>query len=113
MYGERPTDVAGGSFNNTKRQAFTSRDIRFTTRGDLLYATVLGRPEGLVTIQSLATTIKLYVGDIGDVRCVGANDPVSWSRDETGLHVTVPSDLPGEHAVVLKISRKQTGERRV
>lgn len=41
IYGEGPTKVAGGSFKDTARQAFTRQDIRFTTKGNVLYAIAL------------------------------------------------------------------------
>ncbi|MBA3440266.1 MAG: alpha-L-fucosidase [Pyrinomonadaceae bacterium] len=41
MYGEGPTAIVEGAFNDTKRQPFTGRDIRFTTKGDDLYAVAL------------------------------------------------------------------------
>ena len=45
VFGEGPTEVTTGAFTDTKRQMFGERDIRFTTRGDILYATVLAIPE--------------------------------------------------------------------
>ncbi len=33
VYGEGPTEVVGGSFNDTKREAFSAQDIRFTVGG--------------------------------------------------------------------------------
>ena len=45
VYGEGPTEVVGGSFNDTKRQAFTGQDIRFTTKPGALYAIALAPPE--------------------------------------------------------------------
>jgi alpha-L-fucosidase len=104
VFGEGPTEVVGGSFNDTKRQSFTSRDIRFTTRGDVLYAIVLSVPEDAVTVRSLSSNLKLYPGEIGDVQLVGAREPVRWLRDESGLRVEMPSQKPCEHAVALRIT---------
>jgi alpha-L-fucosidase len=61
IFGEGPTPVVEGSFNDTKREKFTSQDIRFTTRGDTLYAVVLAWPDtGRITIKSLADDSALY-----------------------------------------------------
>jgi alpha-L-fucosidase len=106
VYGEGPTQVESGMFTDTKRAAFTSRDVRFTTKGDTLYATVLAWPEGEATILSLGTNLRLYNGEIGDVQLLGASEPVQWSRDEGGLKVKFPSQKPCDYAYVLKISRK-------
>ncbi len=34
VFGEGPTAVVEGPFTDTKRQAFTPQDVRFTTKGD-------------------------------------------------------------------------------
>ncbi|MBM3190398.1 MAG: hypothetical protein FJZ90_16980, partial [Chloroflexi bacterium] len=60
VYGEGPTEVVGGQFADTKRPAFTAQDVRFT-KGDVLYASVLGWPErGEATIQSLGAQLTLH-----------------------------------------------------
>ena len=45
VFGEGPTQVASGSLTDAKKPDFTSQDIRFTTRGETLYATFLAWPE--------------------------------------------------------------------
>src|SRR2546426_10118854 len=68
-YGEGPTKVAGGSFNDTKRKPFTGEDLRFTTKGDTLYAIALAWPEkGKLTVRSLATSANYTKGKIKEVR---------------------------------------------
>src|SRR5207237_10356316 len=42
--GEGPTKVIGGSFKDTTGTPFTSEDIRFTAKGDALYAIALAWP---------------------------------------------------------------------
>ena len=94
-----------GPFGDTKRKAFTPADIRFTTRGQTLYAIVLAWPEdGRVTIRSLASGESPLAGEIGSVALVGAETPPEWSRDEKGLHVELPAERPSEHALALRIT---------
>ena len=105
VFGEGPTEVIGGSFADTKRQPFTSQDVRFTTRGDTLYATVLAWPEGgTATITSLASGSSLFQRGIERVELLGASEPVQWTRDRGGLTVNLPPTPPSEHAVVLRIT---------
>jgi alpha-L-fucosidase len=41
VFGEGAPDVMGsGNFNEGRSRALTAKDIRFTTKGDLLYATL-------------------------------------------------------------------------
>ena len=108
VYGEGPTQVGEGSFSDTRRQAFTSRDMRFTTRGEVLYATLLGWPEnGEATIQSLATGLTLYNRGIAKVELLGWRAPLKWSRTVRGLKVKLPPEPPGKHAWVLRIEPEQ------
>jgi alpha-L-fucosidase len=112
VYGEGPTRVLEGSFTDTNRNAFSGDDIRFTTRGDTLYAIVLAWPKtGEVKIRSLARNLRLYSGKIGSVELLGTKEPLKWSHSTTQLKVRLPSDRPCEHAYVLKIipSASQSG----
>jgi len=105
VYGEGPTEVFEGGFTDTLRAAFTPRDVRFTTRGKILYAIVLGWPEnGEATVQWLRTDSPLYPQAIRSVELLGAGHPVEWSRDATGLKVRLPAHKPHPAAFVLKIS---------
>ena len=105
VFGEGPTQRASGSFTDAKKPDFTSQDIRFTTRGETLYATFLAWPEnGRVVITSLAEKTGLYPASIVKVELLGADEPLSWVRDAAGLRVELPVDKPCEHAGVLKIT---------
>jgi alpha-L-fucosidase len=104
VYGKGPTKVIGGTFSDTKRQAFTHEDIRFTTKGDVLYAIVLGWPErGEVTIRSLGSNLRLYNSDIDAVHMLGVAHPLTWSRGPHGLRIRLTAEKPCAHAYVLKI----------
>jgi alpha-L-fucosidase len=106
VFGEGPTAVVEGPFADTKRAPFTPEDVRFTTRGDTLYAIVLAWPEGRrVTIRSLARGAPHLPGEVRAVALVGTDAPVEWTRDETGLHVELPASRPSEHAFALRLSR--------
>jgi alpha-L-fucosidase len=108
VFGEGPTQVIGGSFNDTKRAAFTSQDIRFTTRGDTLYALALAWPEhGSVTIKSLATDSGLFQRPIEKVELLGSNELVHWRRESSGLTVDLPAARPCQYAFALRISSEK------
>ena len=54
LYGEGPTRNGGGAgFSEGKDKPFTAEDIRYTTRGDTLYAITLGWPEAEFTLQAV------------------------------------------------------------
>ena len=108
VYGEGPTRVQSGGFTDTKRGAYTPQDIRFTARGDTLYATVLAWPEdGRVVIRSLGNESGLYGREVEKVELVGVRDALEWSRGPAGLEVRLPEKPPCEHAYVLRIRGKR------
>jgi len=103
IFGEGPTEISEGSFTDTQRVAFTGEDIRFTTKGDTLYAIALALPGEQLTIKSLGTFSSLWNGKVDSVSLLGYNRQLEWSRDASGLTVKMPNVKPCEHACVLKI----------
>ncbi|HUT19167.1 MAG TPA: alpha-L-fucosidase [Anaerolineae bacterium] len=102
VYGEGPTAVPQ-SFSERDQAAYTAEDIRFTVKGNALYATCLGWPGSERTIRSLASGGRL-TEDITNVTMLGVETPLSWSRDERGLTVRMPAERPCKHANVLKVT---------
>lgn len=98
IFGEGPTAVVEGPFADTKRQAFTAQDIRFTSKGDTLFATALSWPDsGVLTIATLARGSQHYPGEVGAVDVLGRGSAKRVWRDERGLHVDLgpaPSARP-------------------
>ena len=82
VFGEGPTQVKGGHFNEDAASRYTAADIRFTTKAGVLYAIVLGRPgDGApVTIKSLA----LPAGKVSDVSLLGCPTNSRGSRPPRG-----------------------------
>jgi alpha-L-fucosidase len=106
--GEGPAqESAGTSYQDAKGLPGTSRDVRFTTKGNALYAILLGWPEKEAVITSLPSTEKLWFGEVAEVRVLGVDGSLGFSRDAKGLTVEMPETKPCEHAFVLKISGKK------
>jgi alpha-L-fucosidase len=103
-FGEGPTEVVGGSFNDTKRKEFTGQDIRFTTKGDTLYAIALEWPGDQVTIKSLGTGSSLASGEVKGVSLLGHKGRLTFTRGADGLTVKLPAQRPGNHAYAFKIT---------
>jgi len=105
VFGEGPTRVSAGSFNDTKRQPFTAEDLRFTTKGDTLYVIALAWPEkGRFTVKSLAAGTKHTTGRIKQVRLLGSNAQLKWTQEANGLTIELPADKPGDYAYAFEIS---------
>jgi len=92
--------VGGGGL---PRKGYTPQDIRFTTHGDMLYATVMHWPSGEVVINSLASG-KAVQGKIRKVELLGHPGALEFTQDAVGLHVKFPAEKPCDYAYVLKIN---------
>ncbi len=105
VFGEGPTKVVEGSFNDTKRQPFSSADFRFTSKAGALYAIALAWPEsGKLLIKSLASGAPYRVARIRDVQLLGSASRLNWDLVAQGLAIELPTHKPCDHAYVLKIS---------
>lgn len=106
VYGEGPPDVkSSADFNEKSNRAYTAEDIRFTTKGNTLYATVLAWPDdGKVTIKTLAKGSKDYPREIAGVQLIGIDGDLSFTRGDDGLTVTMPPQKPHDYAYCLKIT---------
>jgi len=107
VFGEGPTLVAKGAMADTKRGQFTAEDFRFTQGKDgSLYAIALGWPEnGRLVIRSLAEDGAAGSrGKVTNVRLLGSQSGVEWTRTGQGLEVKLPIRKPGDHAFVLQVS---------
>ena len=104
--GEGSVNVTEGQFADNEGAPYTHEDIRFTRKGDIIYAVCLNmQGENKITVKSLAEADASHKpnfhGIIKDVEVLGY-DNCKWSRDEEGLHITtdlIETDKP----VVFKI----------
>ena len=84
VFGEGPTAVVEGPFNDTKRGSFTSEDIRFTWKDGTLYAIALKWPEsGRLLIKSLADGNMA----VNQVHVLGHTERPGWQLNQNGLEV--------------------------
>ncbi|RFS26749.1 alpha-L-fucosidase [Chitinophaga silvatica] len=106
VFGEGPatesvTALSAHGFNEGKGKPYVAEDIRFTTKGKTLYATLLGWPEkNTITVQSLATNNQ--VGKVSRVSLLG-NHHLQFQQTSEGLKVQLPEAAPCKEAFVLKI----------
>ena len=104
IYGEGPTkghvEKAYGPLPK-----YVPGDIRFTTKGDTLYAIALAWPEDAqLTIKSLASNSPHYPGEIAKIGILGSERNLQWTRNEQGVTVKLPPKPPCDYAYVFKIN---------
>jgi alpha-L-fucosidase len=108
VYGEGPSTVtqARGQFGGARDvRPYTSEDVRFTSKGDTVYAFLMAWPEGgKATIKTLAQGSENFPRDIGRVELLGLQGPLTFTRGASGLVVNLPEQKPGDYAYALKIT---------
>jgi len=104
VFGEGPTQVASGSFTDTRRGAFTSADFRFTAGKGALYAIAMDWPlSGRWVIRTLAQGSKNAPLTLSSVELLGTGS-LKWTRTVEGLVVETPTTRPADPVFALKIS---------
>ena len=104
VFGEGPTEVVAGGFSDTKRKPFTAKDIRFTTKGEALYAITLGEPKQSVAITSLGRSAGLERRKVKRVELLGRRGPCVFRQADGALQIDLPASLPTRHASAFKIT---------
>jgi len=90
-------------YNENSRVDLTGEDIRFTTKGDKLYAFVMGWNPHETRIKALAQSHRLEDRKIARVELLGSHYPLQWQLADDGLHIESPRQWPSEHAVAFRI----------
>ena len=97
-YGEGRVRTRGGHFKEDFN--FTARDIRFTTKGGVLYAIALGWPTNTLRIRSLARA----AGNVESVEVLGCASAPQWRQTDEALEVEVPSEPVSTYTCALRIT---------
>lgn len=103
---EQAVQMSGAGFNEGKGKPFSAADIRFTAKGEDVYAFVMGWPlDGKVTIKSLRSASPYLKKRIARVELVANGFPLAFLQTANGLEITLPRNKPPlAFANALKIS---------
>lgn len=110
IFGEGPVaeslnPLHAQGFNEGKHEPYTSDDIRFVVKDDVLYAHIMAWPENnRITIKSLALNSSYTNNEIKKVELIGNSDILKYSRTDLGLVIELPEKKTNEISFVLKIS---------
>lgn len=111
IYGEGPaqenkSQLSGAGFNEGKGQPFGHEDLRFVVKEELLFVTVMVRPEnGKVVVKSLGRDSKYLPSEIQKIEWLPTKQSLKYERDDSSLTVFLPERKSDEsnYAGVLKI----------
>ena len=111
IYGEGPSTVKKqekGHFGGVKDvRPYESTDIRFTTKGETIYAFCMGRPAADVKITSLGKSSNLISKPVVSVKMLGSKDKLTWKQEGDALVISKPSKLPDWQVVTFKVEFKK------
>ena len=100
IYGEGPAEVIEGHLSEHKNKDNTAKDIRFTTKGETLYATVLDWSTEPIHIKSLSNKDQT----IKSIELLGSDETIIWEQTSSAL-IMQPSKVKiGDYAFVYKIN---------
>jgi alpha-L-fucosidase len=110
IYGDGPSTLPSMErpgrlgFNERGRKDLTPEDIRFTTKGGVIYAFVMGIPQQQAIIKPLASNSPQQPGKIQHVELLGHKGKLKWTQDETALKVDLPDQKPCDFALTFKVA---------
>jgi len=109
IYGEGPSTVRSnqqkGRFGGLKdTRDYQPGDIRFTTKGDDIYAFCMAADGNSISIKSLGKNSTLNTKKIASVKMLGGNGKVEWKQQDDALVISAPVNLPDWKVVGYKIT---------
>jgi alpha-L-fucosidase len=106
VFGEGPTRIKRGGHKIEKQKiAYTNTDIRFTKKGDhTLFAIVMDKPNGDITIKSLSSDLSILEGTIDRIEMLGSDEVIKWQQTANGLQIKRPKTIPSDFAISFKIT---------
>lgn len=111
IYGEGPSTVK----ENQKKGQFAglsdvrpyqTGDIRFTTKGNNLYAFCMETPQSDIKIKSLGKNSTLNDKKIKSVSLLGSNQKIKWKLEDDALVITKPDNMPNWVVLSFQIELK-------
>ncbi|MCR8667999.1 alpha-L-fucosidase [Aestuariibaculum sp. M13] len=108
VFGEGPTkQEKSGMFLD--KITYTAQDVRYTKKGNTIYAIVLGWPgeHVPVTLNSFTSDVLgKQVPNVDKLSILGYQQDVVFNQNDTGLHFKTPREIIDNRAFVVKIEIK-------
>jgi alpha-L-fucosidase len=111
IYGEGPSTIKenqtkGEFVGLSDTRAYQPGDIRFTTKGNNLYAFCMETPEREIRIKSLGKSSTLNDKKIVNISLLGSNQKLKWKQEDDALVITKPANLPNWKVLGLQVELK-------
>ena len=108
VYGEGAAKLEGGRFGGeTDTGKYTAEDVRFTTKGEALYAFVLAAPTGEIKIRALGKKAATQPGEIAGIKLLGGEGKVAFAQGDDALTIQAPAKSPCPEAICYQLTFKK------
>ena len=118
IYGTRPWKVYGegpsmkkqekGTFGGVRDvRPYEPADIRFTSKGETLYAFCMVSPAEDIKISSLGKNTALVNKKVKSVSMLGSDEKLDWKQEEDALVISKPVKLPSWQVPGFKVEFKK------
>ncbi len=97
-FGEGP-NIIEAKYMNELNQPLTWQDIRYTTKGTVLYAFCCGIPQGPVKMTKLAS----IADKVKSISLLGSTEKIDWKAGADGVTIQPSAKWPCDHAICYKI----------
>ncbi len=104
IFGEGPLEMKDGRQGENLKD-FSQNDIRFTSKGDALFAFVLAPPTRDITIKTLNTG-GILDKKIKDISMLGSSERIKWKRTNEELIIKLPKSIPDQPVIGFRITTK-------
>ncbi|WP_430931284.1 alpha-L-fucosidase [Saccharicrinis sp. 156] len=92
-------------FNNRTKdsQPYGHNEVRFTTKGDVLYVVVMNPAEGKIELPSLGIASKHQPKEIQSIKMIGSDEDIEFNQTTDNLLLNVPVHRPNQYATVFEV----------
>jgi alpha-L-fucosidase len=101
VFGEGPTQISGGMFNEGKVK-YTAADLRFTTKDGALYVFALGVPTDDIAVKALGRS-SATTQPVSKIKLLGSDAPITWDQADDALTIHKPNQFSSQDVVAFKI----------
>ncbi|MDW5290280.1 alpha-L-fucosidase [Formosa sp. PL04] len=93
-------------FNNRTKDTppYGPNEVRFTTKGDVLYMIVLNPTEGDIKIPALGLKSQYNPKKIRSITLIGSDEKIKFKQERDKLILNVPAHRPNAYAAVFVVS---------
>lgn len=85
-------------------EPYESNEVRFTTKGDILYMIALNPKPGELIVPSLGIGAQTSPGKIKSIYMISTSQKIKFKQKKDFLELIIPGEVPGKYPVAFRIN---------